>query len=213
MGRTRFFILDRPHPASLTLRDYSKVVAGYKQSLSKKNQTLPKMSGGSMPSLRARWSELSLSTTYLRALCLGLAVCLSLSTLLPAQGTGGRILGLVSDPTGAVLSGVKVTATNEATGVTRDSVSNDSGDYVFPDLPVGTYYAQLRSDRVQEGGAPQHRARHQPGHHAEHDHAIGRAAGNRRRHLGSSAGRHQQHATRRGGEQPLGERTSAQCPR
>ena len=92
-----------------------------------------------MPSLRARWSELSLSTTYLRALCLGLAVCLSLSALLPAQGTGGRVLGLVSDPTGAVLSGVKITATNEATGVTRNSVSNDSGDYVFPDLPVGTY--------------------------------------------------------------------------
>jgi hypothetical protein len=32
MGRTHFFVLDRPHPTSLTLRDYSKVVAGHKQS-------------------------------------------------------------------------------------------------------------------------------------------------------------------------------------
>src|SRR5277367_1837854 len=97
------------------------------------------MCGGSMPSLRARWSDLPLSALRLRALCLGLAVCLSLSTLLPAQGTGGRILGRISDPTGAVLATVRVTATNEATGLTHDSASNDSGDFVFPDLPVGTY--------------------------------------------------------------------------
>jgi hypothetical protein len=34
---------------------------------------------------------------------------------------------------------VKVTATNDATGVTHDTVSNESGDYTFPDLSVGTY--------------------------------------------------------------------------
>src|SRR5271169_4254135 len=37
MGRTRFFLLDSAPPPSLTLRDYSKVVAGYKLSLSRKN--------------------------------------------------------------------------------------------------------------------------------------------------------------------------------
>ncbi len=96
-----------------------------------------------MPSLRARWSELclrrmSLNTTLWRVVCLG-AACLSLCSFAAAQGTGGRVLGRIADPTGAVLSSVKVTATNDATGVARDSVSNDSGDYVFPDLPVGTY--------------------------------------------------------------------------
>src|SRR5579862_5176484 len=92
-----------------------------------------------MPTLRARWSELCQFTTCLKTMCLALVVCLFLSTLLLAQGTGGRILGRVSDPSGAVLSGAKVTATNDATGVSHSSVSNDSGDYVFPDLPVGTY--------------------------------------------------------------------------
>ncbi len=92
-----------------------------------------------MPSLRSRWSELRLSETRLKTLCLGLVICLSSSAILLAQGTGGRVLGRISDPTGAVLSGVKVIATNEATGVTHDSASNDSGDFVFPDLPVGTY--------------------------------------------------------------------------
>ena len=92
-----------------------------------------------MPSLRLRSSSLSLSVLLLKqALCLAL-LCLFLSTLLSAQGTGGRILGRISDPTGAVLSGVKVTATNDATSVAQDTVSNDSGDFVFPNVPVGTY--------------------------------------------------------------------------
>jgi hypothetical protein len=64
---------------------------------------------------------------------------LSSTAVMFAQGTGGRILGRVSDPSGAVLSNVKVTATNDATGVTHDSLTNDSGDYVFPELAVGTY--------------------------------------------------------------------------
>ena len=68
-----------------------------------------------------------------------ISLCISLSTFLSAQGTGGRILGRIADPTGAVLSGVKVTATDDATGVAHNVLSNDSGDYVLPDLPVGTY--------------------------------------------------------------------------
>jgi outer membrane receptor protein involved in Fe transport len=67
------------------------------------------------------------------------ALCLAIPSMVFAQGTTGRILGRVADPTGAMLSQVKVVASNEATGVNRSSQSNDSGDYVFPDLPVGTY--------------------------------------------------------------------------
>ena len=40
MRRTRFFVLDSSGRPSLTLRDYSKVVAGYKLSLSNKNNFL-----------------------------------------------------------------------------------------------------------------------------------------------------------------------------
>ena len=82
-----------------------------------------------MPSLRAR------ST----AVCLLLVISLAVPTWLTAQGTGGRILGRVADPSGAVLGGVNVTAVNEATGVIQDARTNDSGDYVFPNLAVGTY--------------------------------------------------------------------------
>lgn len=73
-------------------------------------------------------------------LCLFVSFLLLTSTLqLFAQGTGGRILGRVADPSGAVLSGAKITATNDATGVSHDVLTNDTGDYVFPELPVGTY--------------------------------------------------------------------------
>jgi len=68
-----------------------------------------------------------------------LSLCLICSPLVFAQGTGGRILGRVADATGAVLANVKVTATNEATGVTHDTETNASGDYAFPTIPVGTY--------------------------------------------------------------------------
>lgn len=67
------------------------------------------------------------------------SICLTCSALGFAQGTGGRILGRVADPSGAVLAGVKVTATHEATGVTRETQTNSSGDYAFPEVPIGVY--------------------------------------------------------------------------
>src|ERR1700716_841334 len=127
MRENAFFLLDSSRPSSLTLRDYSKVAAAHKLSFSTKIS--PSLPGGFMPSLRARWS----------AVCVVAACFLLIPALLPAQGTGGRILGRVADPTGAVLNNVKITATNDGTGVSRSTESNDSGDYVFPDLPVGTY--------------------------------------------------------------------------
>jgi len=97
-----------------------------------------------MLSLRARWSITSPRTWRLkllcvRAVCLTAAISLCLPTFLSAQGTTGRILGRVADPTGAVIAQVKVVAANEATGVSRQTETNAGGDYVFPDLPVGTY--------------------------------------------------------------------------
>lgn len=66
-------------------------------------------------------------------------LCLLCSALLFAQGTGGRIIGRIADPSGAVLASVKVTLTNEATGVSHQTESNGNGDYAFPEVPVGTY--------------------------------------------------------------------------
>jgi hypothetical protein len=69
--------------------------------------------------------------------------CLFSSTLVFAQSTGGRIVGSITDPTNAVLSGVKVTLTNDATNVSRTVTSNDSGDYVFVEVAPATYHTEF----------------------------------------------------------------------
>lgn len=68
--------------------------------------------------------------------------CLAASTLLLAQSTGGRILGRVSDPSGAVVANVKVTLVNEANGTQRSVTTNESGDYSFVEVPPGTYHTE-----------------------------------------------------------------------
>src|SRR6516225_9099362 len=50
-----------------------------------------------------------------------------------------QLSGTVRDQSGAVLPGVQVTATQTATGLTRTVVTDESGLYVVPDLPVGPY--------------------------------------------------------------------------
>ena len=55
-----------------------------------------------------------------------------------AQGTA-QISGTVKDQSGAVLPGVEVTATNIDTGVSRMTVTNETGSFVLPNLPIGPY--------------------------------------------------------------------------
>ena len=56
-----------------------------------------------------------------------------------AQRFNATIRGTVSDPSGAVIEGAKVTLRNEATGVSRSVTTNSAGSYVFPDIQVGSY--------------------------------------------------------------------------
>jgi hypothetical protein len=60
------------------------------------------------------------------------------STSVWAQATA-QISGLVRDASGAVLPGVEVKATHTETGVARTTISNETGNYVLPNLPTGTY--------------------------------------------------------------------------
>ncbi len=55
------------------------------------------------------------------------------------QTATGQITGTIKDATGAVLSKVKVTATNQNTNQSRETVTNENGTYVFPLLPIGIY--------------------------------------------------------------------------
>ena len=61
------------------------------------------------------------------------------AVLLNAQFDSGQISGFVRDPSGAVVPGAKVEATNAGTKEPRRTVTNSDGYYVFPQLAVGTY--------------------------------------------------------------------------
>ncbi|MCU1260295.1 MAG: hypothetical protein JWO80_3180, partial [Bryobacterales bacterium] len=59
----------------------------------------------------------------------------------PGMGTdsGGRIVGTVTDPSGAHVSNVSVVATNEKTGQERKVLSNENGQYTITQLEPSTY--------------------------------------------------------------------------
>jgi hypothetical protein len=67
-----------------------------------------------------------------------------------AQTTTGAFLGFVTDAQGAVLGGAKVTAINEATGLTRTVTTNSSGEYVIALLPVGRYTLKFEAEKFKQ---------------------------------------------------------------
>jgi hypothetical protein len=86
--------------------------------------------------------ESAFRNTWTRFL-LAIVVVTVLAGTVWAQGTG-EITGLVTDPTGAVVSDATVTLTNTATGEKRTTVTTSGGTYRFPSLPVvGTYTVQV----------------------------------------------------------------------
>ena len=57
-----------------------------------------------------------------------------------SQGTNsGTIVGRVTDPNGASVSGASVKVTDVATGISRDLKANDEGEYQASTLKAGTY--------------------------------------------------------------------------
>src|SRR5688572_23103908 len=56
-----------------------------------------------------------------------------------AQGTTGTLTGNVTDEQGGALPGANVTVTNTATGFTRSTTADSTGEFNLPGLPVGAY--------------------------------------------------------------------------
>src|SRR5467141_551353 len=82
--------------------------------------------------------------SILFATVLAMALCLA-APFADAQSTGGRIRGTVTDPSGATITAAKVTLINEATHATRDTEAGASGEYVFLEVPVGSYEVDAQS--------------------------------------------------------------------
>jgi hypothetical protein len=89
-----------------------------------------------------------------------LALLISIFALTPSLATvagaqvGGSISGTVKDPTGGVVPGVSVTATNVVLGTQFTTTTDGQGLFSFPKLPVGRYDLTIQI----EGFKPQKRA-------------------------------------------------------
>ena len=75
-----------------------------------------------------------------------------LCPVLHGQATGS-ISGTVSDPTGAVVSGAKITVTAEAIGLNRESKTDETGHYLIPLLPVAHYTVRVELQGFQAAEA------------------------------------------------------------
>ncbi|MET0555089.1 MAG: carboxypeptidase-like regulatory domain-containing protein, partial [Vicinamibacteria bacterium] len=70
---------------------------------------------------------------------LGMALLLAAWAVSARAQTQGGISGLVTDSSGAAVSGAEVAVTNKATHATRKTATNKEGLYAFPSLPPGVY--------------------------------------------------------------------------
>src|SRR5262245_60479971 len=77
-----------------------------------------------------------------RYFCIALLLSSFTSTAVFAQATA-QISGTVTDQSNAVLPGAEITATQTETGVARTAVSNETGSYVLPNLPLGPYKVEV----------------------------------------------------------------------
>ena len=64
---------------------------------------------------------------------------LVLGTAAQAFGQNATIVGTGTDPSGSIIANVKITATHVETNLTHTFTTNDAGQYVAVDLPVGHY--------------------------------------------------------------------------
>src|SRR5579863_5892201 len=90
-----------------------------------------------IPRQAGQLAELLLSATILAA-----AAVLTVH----AQTFRGAIVGTVIDQSQAPAPDVKVTAKNQATGLTRTASTDTSGNYDIPELPLGDYTVTLEKE-------------------------------------------------------------------
>jgi hypothetical protein len=75
-----------------------------------------------------------------------LITMMAFSAWAQTQAINGSIRGHVTDAASAAVPGAKVAVVNTDTGFTRDTVTDEGGLYVFPNLPLGTYTVTIQKE-------------------------------------------------------------------
>ncbi len=68
------------------------------------------------------------------------------ATALIAQSISGSIVGTVRDPAGLPMAGARITLIHAATGVTRETATNERGDFVLSSVPPGEYSLAAKAE-------------------------------------------------------------------
>jgi hypothetical protein len=89
-----------------------------------------------------------------RFIAFAILAFLLIPTMVFAQASGAALAGRVTDDQGGGIPGVTVTATNNATGLQRVTVTDASGSYRFAVLPVGTYTVTIELAGFSTATAP-----------------------------------------------------------
>jgi len=75
---------------------------------------------------------------------------LALVCALYGQAFRGTVLGTVTDPSGATVSGARITVRSVDTGLERSTQTSPDGSYVIPELPIGIYAVTISQTGFQE---------------------------------------------------------------
>jgi len=67
-----------------------------------------------------------------------------------AQNAAGRIVGTVTDQTGATIQGANVTVTNLATQISQQTTTGGDGFYQLLNMPIGRYRVTIEKDGFQQ---------------------------------------------------------------
>src|SRR3954454_22185362 len=81
-----------------------------------------------------------------RFVILGLVIISAYLSAFAQQAANATLAGNIVDQMGAVIANTKITATQTATGVIRETISNEVGFYVFSNITPGEY--ELKFDAV-----------------------------------------------------------------
>ncbi len=72
-----------------------------------------------------------------------LVMFFTLTSVSKAQESSGKVVGTIVDQSGAVVPGAKVTVVNAGTKISRDTVTDEEGNFQVLSVPVGTYQVSV----------------------------------------------------------------------
>ena len=78
-----------------------------------------------------------------------LLLALAVSSILLGQGDRGTVTGLITDASSAAVTGAKVTIVNNATNLSLETVTNETGNFRFVGVPIGIYTLRSTSAGFQ----------------------------------------------------------------